>query len=214
MLVKTFTRAGINKEGEKMKQTLIYGSIAAITVGAIALFYNSMGSQNKSCFASAVTHQTDNTQEVQKVKWPTKYKQLTQNSEVNKTKTDTNKTVAKKSVDTTLPPEIQEVEKEANTLLDDARKLSLEGSNLFAQADTDAKAIDAEIEKADAKAEELASRGLIDLDKIKEETASMTDPASDEEIPAEVAPAYQEAKETQKELEKGLEKLKILNQGE
>ncbi len=214
MLVKTFTRAGINKEGEKMKQTLIYGSLAVITVGAIALFYNSMGSQNKSCFAAAIAKKTDSSQEVQKVKWPAKYKQLAQNSEVNKTKTDVNKTVAKNSVDTTLPPEIQEVEKEANSLLDDARKLSLEGDKLFAQADADAAPIDDQIEKADAKAEELASRGLIDLDKIKEDTASMTDPASDEEIPSEVAPIYQEAKKTQKEIEKNLEALKILNQGE
>ena len=197
-----------------MRNFIIYGSISIATIGAIALFYNSMGSQNSSCLASVTTEKTDTTQESQKVKWPTKYKQLTQNSEVNKTKIDSNKTVAKNSVDTTLPPEIQEVEKEANTLLEDARKLSLEGDNLFAQADKDAEPIDAEIEEADAKAEELANRGLIDLEKIKEEIETMTDPADDEEIPAEVAPTYQEAKEVQKELEKGLEKLKILNQGE
>ncbi len=197
-----------------MKQILIYSSLATITVGAIAIFYNFIGSQNDSCFASAITKTTDNTQEVQKVKWPIKYKQLTQNSEVNKTKEDINKTVAKNSVDTTLPPEIQEVEKEANTLLEDVRKLSLEGDNLFAQADADARVIDSEIEKADEKAEELAKKGLIDLDKIKEETEAMTDPANDEEIPEDVAPVYNEAKDLQKELEKGLEKLEILNKGE
>lgn len=197
-----------------MKQTIIYGSLAVITVGAVALFYNSMGSQSSSCYASVDTKKIVEPQEVQKVQWPTKYKQLTQNIEANKTKVDTNKTVTKHTVDSNLPPEIQEVDKEVTTLLDEAHELSLEGNKLFAQADTDAEKIDAEIEEADAKAEELASNGLLDLDKIKEETAGMTDPADDEEIPAEVAPVYKEAKNTQKELEKGLEKLKILNQGE
>ena len=197
-----------------MKNTIIYSSLAVITIGAVALFYSSMGSQSNSCFASVASKPIDDSQEIQKVKWPTKYKQLTQNSEVNKTKVDTSKTVKKHTVDSNLPPEIQEVDKEVNTLLDEAHELSLEGSKLFAKADTDAEQIDADIQEADAKAEELASKGLLDLDKIKEETESMTDPASDEEIPSEVAPTYKEAKETQKELETSLEKLKILNQGE
>ena len=197
-----------------MKNTIIYSSLAVITLGAVALFYNSMGSQNSSCFASVTSKPIDESKEIQKVKWPTKYKQLTQNSEVNKTKADSNKTATKHTVDSNLPPEIQEVDREANTLLDEAHKLSLEGNKLFAQADKDAEPIDAQIEEADAKAEELASNGLLDLDKIKEETETMTEPASDEDIPAEVAPTYKEAKNTQKELEKSLEQLKIINQGE
>lgn len=182
-----------------MKNFILYGSIAVLTVGSIGLFYGSLSSNSTNKLLSV--------NQKEKVNWPKSYKKLTSNSDTNQSiKKDTNST--KHTVDNALPPEIQKVEKEVNTLDDEASEVLAYAKELDNQTEHEKPMIDKDKQRANEILAQLDRDKIIDKAKIEESVSTMLDPISEDEMPPAIRKVYKEAKKSTLELEKKLNKLK------